>query len=751
VQYAFGVPDPGMGCPDSVSWTDAGYIRDTGGDDALTFSVDQTVGLDQCMFVRVNTMHDVDTNVTHSKAVVADVGKLSDPENLSVVTDATTHRATVTCANASAVTDSFLEIRYITESNPDGYCCGIIPHGEPSTTVICPDWSGETSYGFKVRAVVGSYAQVVTSDNTTKYAVTAKMTCRNWLKYGGSVPQAPASVALAMTDTVGTVQVTFDWSWGDAHSAEISWADHADAWESTDEPETYLISNIRAPRWNISGLETGVTWYVRVRLASGSADEPTFGAYSDIQSIDLSSAPVTPVLTLSDSVITADGEVTASWVYVSTDGTLQNGAELAEVVDGAFETIATLETVQHVTLNAEELGWNTGEEHSLVVKVYSASGRETAWSDPASVYIAEPMTCTISQSSLVEQTETVDGAEVTQHALTAMPLTVTVVGAGEGITMLSVERTETYHMERPDESDIYGYEGEIIYTTSQTGESQIIINRDDFIGRLDDGAHYKLVATVQDGLGQSASAEIPFIVNWSHQAVIPSGTVSIDTDHLAAMLKPVAPSGAIAGDTCDIYRLSVDRPQLIYEEASFGTTYVDPYPTIGEYGGYRFVMKTVDGDYITADNELAWTDVEGGIEADGNIIDFGTGQIELEYNPEVSSKWAKDFKQTAYLGGSIQGDWNPAVSRTATVSSVAVTATDQETIEAMRRLATHAGICHVRTKDGSSYAADVQVSESYSMSDGHKLASFSLSITRVDPEELDGMTLAEWNALHTED
>jgi hypothetical protein len=68
----------------------------------------------------------------------------------------------------------------------------------------------------------------------------------------------------------------------------------------------------------------------------------------------------------------------------------------------------------------------------------------------------------------------------------------------------------------------------------------------------------------------------------------------------------------------------------------------------------------------------------------------------------------------------------------------------------MRRLATHTGICHVRTKDGSSYAADVQVSESYSMSDGHKLASFSLSITRVDPEELDGMTLAEWNALHTE-
>lgn len=69
----------------------------------------------------------------------------------------------------------------------------------------------------------------------------------------------------------------------------------------------------------------------------------------------------------------------------------------------------------------------------------------------------------------------------------------------------------------------------------------------------------------------------------------------------------------------------------------------------------------------------------------------------------------------------------------------------------MRRLATSAGICHVRTKDGSSYAADVQVSESYAVSNGHKLVSFSLTITRVDTEVLDAMTLAEWNALHQEE
>jgi hypothetical protein len=52
----------------------------------------------------------------------------------------------------------------------------------------------------------------------------------------------------------------------------------------------------------------------------------------------------------------------------------------------------------------------------------------------------------------------------------------------------------------------------------------------------------------------------------------------------------------------------------------------------------------------------------------------------------------------------------------------------------------------VRTVDGSSYTADVQVKDSYSYDNAGKITSFSLSITRVDTEELDGMTLAQWEA-----
>ena len=69
---------------------------------------------------------------------------------------------------------------------------------------------------------------------------------------------------------------------------------------------------------------------------------------------------------------------------------------------------------------------------------------------------------------------------------------------------------------------------------------------------------------------------------------------------------------------------------------------------------------------------------------------------------------------------------------------------NQLMIQQLRRLADYPGICHVRTRDGSSYAADVQVSETRDMGQDVIRSEFTLSITRVDPEGFDGLTYADW-------
>ena len=747
VQYSKAVPDAGMVCPSGASWSDGATVipKDTTG--GASFSIDSLLSADQCLFVRANTVYDGRT--TYGTPALVDVGKLATPSGLSVVTDAQQYTATVTATNNSAVADSFLAIRYFTADNPDGRDLGVIAHGETSAVVQCPPWDSTASIRFGVYAVVGNYSSYWVSPLMKSDVITT----------GGTVPAAPADVSVFPTTIPGTIRVAWAWSWESATSAEISWADHEDPWESTDEPSTYVVSDMRASYWNISGLDTGVTWYVRVRLLSTSNNTTTYGAYSDTVSIDLSSAPAIPVLTLSESVITQDGSVTATWAYSTTDGTSQAFAEVAEAVTSqgvtTYTTIERVETAQHVTINASDVGWNSGEIHYIAVRVTSASGKMSdGWSAAVPVLVAEPLTCTITDTSLEDITitstdEQGDPVTLTIKALTEMPLTATITGAGdEGTTTLAIERAAAYHVDRPDETDFNGYEGETVALFTQTGEAEITITLDDLIGSLDDTASYRLVATVQDEYGQSASDSIDFEVYWDHQAAIPSATVAIAG--IVAKLTPVAPLGADASDVCDIYRLSVDKPQLIYEGAEFGETYVDPFPTFGSYGGHRFVLRTANGDYITADNAFAWYDVHQPIETDYNLIEFGTGRVELRYNIDLSADWQKDFKQTTYLGGSIQGDWNKAVTRSGNISAAVVASDDPQLIESMRRLATYPGICHVRTKDGSSYAADVQVSETLSQGTAHKVATFAVKITRVDQQELEGMTLEEWNAINEE-
>ena len=120
--------------------------------------------------------------------------------------------------------------------------------------------------------------------------------------------------------------------------------------------------------------------------------------------------------------------------------------------------------------------------------------------------------------------------------------------------------------------------------------------------------------------------------------------------------------------------------------------------------------------------------------------------ILLALREYVSHTFTKDFTETKYLGGSIQGDWNPAVSRKTSIGGLMIKLVDASDILKMRRLAQHAGICHVRTPDGSSFAADVEVSESWSSDKQFEIAEFSLEITRVDSEVLDGIPLTEWEA-----
>lgn len=747
IEKAHVVPGAGLSFPAGGSWDTVTQYAATKSEDATTFTDSDALDLDECLFLRVNTKHV--EKITEGPAALAVIGTLKSPTLSNIVTNPTTHALSCTVTHVSDVPDSCVAVTYRQSSAPDEeLVVAVVEHTDTTATAQLPDWGSDT-IEIGAYAFVGDYEQVDRDDGVDAYTVDAVMTSQAdaWT---GTLPQAPSGVTASPTDIAGTIRVTWDWSWQDASKAIVSWADRPDAWQSTDEPDEYEVDNTSESAVNIAGLETGTRWYVRVRLAMQIGEDDVLSPWSEAVSVDLSSAPVIPALTLSAGVITEGGSVGASWSYVSTDGTGQAVAEICEATITAQgitygDIIARTESAQSVTIYADDVGWTAGETHYLCVRVASVSGRTSdSWSSPVPVIIADPLQAVIASTSLVSQS---DGEGGTEWALKSMPLTVTATGAGAGgTTTIIIERAEDYRIDRPDGEDITGWMGETVALETQTGEAAVTIERDDLLGTMDDGAWYRLIATVQDGLGQSASAELEFIVDWTHQAIMPEASVVMVGS--TARITPTAPEGAEEGDTCDIYRLSADKPELIVPGAEFGTTYVDPYPALGQYGGHRVVYKTVDGDYITADNDLAWLDLRQDdgdyLRTRGGLIDFDGEQVEIMYDVSGGTEWEKDFQQTRYLGGSIQGDWNVGVSMTASLELSTITTVDIDTIEAYRRLARYAGVCHIRTLDGASYPCDIQVSENRDYAHDALRCKYSLTITRVDPEEYDGVTLAEY-------
>ena len=738
LQYAIAMPtDSALSAPSS-GWSDSVSVGANGGSDRIVVSIPDSTDTDECMWVRLKATHD--GFHTFSNARLAYIGTLDAPD-INATPNVTTGKVAISITENTDCTVAGTVIFYRSEKRP--YYDQVVAVLERRTTSVTVEIDEiKTSYpGHVEHTTFGAYAYVGSHNGLS---VNALMKSPAGID-NDILARPPEWLELSAGTREDSVRIKWPWTWKSATSAELSWADHEDAWESTDEPSIYGIDNEEIGSWIIAKLDVGKRWYFRVRLISTEDNDEIIGPWSDTYDYDLSSIPDKPILTLSKNVIDADGSVTARWAYASADGTAQHYADIC-IATISDDTITYGDVIAHVSENQTvEIAnnWTTGTTYLLCLKVTSSAGRQSEWSDPVSLFIAPPVSINVTQNSLT----TVSG----ELFLTEMPLTVTITGAGvAGRTIASIIRAEEYHIYRPDDSEFDGFEGESIATYSQIGESQITITTDDLVGALDDGATYKLICTVIDEYEQVASYEYLFKVAWSHQAGKPSATVQVDKWQRIAIITPIAPSNYASGDVCDIYRISSDKPELILKGAAFGTTYVDPYPAFGGHCGHRIVTRTANGDYITESNELAWfladEDIGDVLEEKRMIIDVAGEQIELPYNIELQNSWNKDFKRTTYLGGSVKGDWNPAVTRDLSANTVILRSRDLDTQLAMRDLAGYAGPAHIRTPDGSSMSCDIQVRENWTYQS--KRVTYSLTIRVIDPQAPDGMTYEAWKDLN---
>lgn len=762
------------------SWTTVYTFTGAGIPDTCTLKIPEQVVDNNVLFVRINRIHDnsttygVPTLMNVSQTTIRSF-RLSAPSLNSALVNESDRTVIVDVTNNSGIAGSFIAVYQ--SVGGDEKIIGIIPSSGPQTQTFPGDWSDGDDPKFGINCFVADY----TPSSRQPEGATIYQRCGitymeaagiQWEE--GLISKPPTITSLTKYDNT-TASITWSWDWAQADSAEITWSDNSITWDSTEEPSSYILTNTRNGHRYITGLSSG-TYYFRVRFIRTVGDTVTYGKYSETVTLNMSSGPTTPSITISDEdgVVALEDTVTVYWKYQSTDGTPQGFAQLAEATrpntssSWTYTDVdASTNTDTHIQFRPIDLEWTEGSEHDICVRLTSGSGElSEGYSEPKHIIVA-PLP-SISITGVGGQNDAISAYngsdEAYNYRLTKLPIEFTVSGfGGEGHCNVVIERESDYDLERPDDTTIACLAGDVIlsrrYEPDGTNASDnmsisVTINYDDedLIGHLDESAQYKLTVSITDRYGQSDEAIYPFTVAWDYHAQMPTATIDIDQERDIAIITPGA-TGAIGnGDYCQIYRMSADKPQLILDNGAFGTSYVDIYPTYGRFGGYRIVYVTKYGDYKTVDNVLAMTeysksgndeDVEQydkfmvSIRYDDNLVEF-PGNISLNHS------WAKDFQTTKYLGGSIQGDWNPGVQRTGTINGTIPVEHEFETMYGLRILADYAGICHVRTPEGSNFYGDVQVRDDREEKWTTRISKVSLSYTKVDWVEDELQTYAEW-------
>ena len=525
------------------------------------------------------------------------------------------------------------------------------------------------------------YRAIAKRDGYETYGVPVQAKCINVLAQSQTAGRA--SISLASGEDGVSIVATLSGKQANDDGYEVSWSEFEDAWNSTEQPETFTTANSSLI---IRGLDEGVEYFARARAFDTASDDSiVYGQYSDTKSCTPITMPSTVVL--SGTEVTPRGsDLVLSWTY-DTDAP-QKQWRLVDA-SGKVRYSGKGAACRYVITRAMY-----GSASSLTYHVEMTTGGGWAKSDAVTFTIADPPTCSITVGA----------------TLTAQPLSFT-VASDKGDTV-AVALTALGSSGTGLHGDAQQYDGDTVHAalysptwaTSNNVRSATIELPSGLA--LLDGASYRLDVSandVQTGL-DSATASAVFEVDWTHKASQPTGTITVNSDDRAVTVTVAAPSDYATGDRFDLYRVTADGERRIAQAQPFGTAITDrraPYSYNGQNLRYIAVTRTADGSVCISD------DIEYTLVGSSLRFDWGDAYIELPYDISMSDTIENDAETRKHMDGTSEGYAESGYSRSAELSANIIRLGDAEQKELVRSMLQHPGSVFVRTPDGLAYSANV--------------------------------------------
>ena len=571
-----------------------------------------------------------------------------------------------------------------------------------------------------------------------------------WSEYSANVGTIPATPEqfTSVTATSAT-SVALEWSAvSNADSYTIEYTTQKRYFDSSPENVKSATISSTVTRAEITGLDSGETWYFRLKATNSQGDSGWNCSGYSITIGEAPSAPTTWSLTATAMV----GEiVNFYWVHNSQDNSSESFAELELTING----VSTIETIKNSADETDagqtsvySFDTSTYPEGTIIewrVRTRGVMPDYGEWSIRRVVTVYAPPVLEFANSDPISDT------------LSRFPIVISLLAGPSSQNALrysiSILANETYSSTNYDGSNKWVNKGDSVYsaifdTNDDPNSLHIEISASDV--NLDNNISYTLICGVTMDSGLTASCSLDFRVEWESSLMEPNAEMSFDDSDLVAYITPYCEDtdgNRIEEVILSVYRRNFDGTFTEIASGLSGganTTVTDPHPSL-DYARYRIIaISTETGELAYYDmpgypvNEPAviiqWDEEWFAFDIDDeNVMSepaWAGSMLKLPYNIDVSNDHSPDVALVEYIGrkhpvsyyGTQKGEkatWNMDVPKD-----------DKETLYALRRLAIYSGDIYVREPSGSGYWAQVTVS--FSQKHMELVIPVTLNITRVE-------------------
>lgn len=561
----------------------------------------------------------------------------------------------------------------------------------------------------------------------------------------GMITEVYDPIALTSTSVKLSWQVT-GYAWN-ADSYDIEYTTDKDYFDSSD--GTTTITGIKTSPYTKTGLESGRTYYFRVRAVNSGGN----GKWSDVFSCNIGSKPEAPTTWSEKSTVTPEESIRVYWVHNSEDNSVQTKAEIEvntnkgtntyPYTSGDEEAADIIHTMTFDKSYVATIG--DGGMFGYRVRTAGVTGEFGEWSVRRyiHVYATPSLSLAITDSTVTTPIETVTTLPLNIKGLVT-PDTQTLVSINTKIVSnADYEISDDVGVTRSIRKGAEIYNKSINVTKTSRGSFNLAITTKDI--QLQNNVSYTATCIVALNSGLTATASATFNVAWKDNTYNIDAEIGVNRDDYTAYIRPTATSSSGDAVWLGVHRREYDGSFTTIAENILSGTYVtDPHPAL-DYARYRITAKSVNTGFVEFYDapaypvhgidviiqwDEAWTTFDSGGGRLLSATPWNGSMIRIPYNIDVSETSNIDVSMIEYVGRKhpvsyygtqlgISGSWR-----------IDIPSTDKEMLYAFRRLSIWTGDVYVREPSGLGYWANVKVS----MSQTHceLITPITLDITRVE-------------------